>query len=73
MGVLTKCPSCGMDSDQVRCPRCNALKVVGCTGACTLCGERKKHGCSIEVPLEGDRPSDLAHEDDEHPGTPLDR
>jgi hypothetical protein len=38
MGILAKCPSCGMVSDEVRCPRCNALKVVGCSGSCALCG-----------------------------------
>lgn len=73
MGVLTKCPSCGLESGEIRCPRCNALKVVGCTGSCTLCGDKKKHGCSVEMPLTGERPSDLARIDREHPGTPLER
>ena len=37
MGVLAKCPECGLASDQIRCPRCNALKVVGCSGSCGAC------------------------------------
>lgn len=41
MGVTTECPACGLKSDKIRCPRCNALKVVGCSGSCTLCGEKK--------------------------------
>jgi len=32
------CPSCGYASDDIRCPRCNALKLSGCTGACLTCG-----------------------------------
>jgi hypothetical protein len=30
-----------MASTEIRCPRCNALKVVGCSGSCALC----KSGC----------------------------
>ena len=37
MGVLAKCPECGLASDEIRCPRCNALKVVGCSGSCGAC------------------------------------
>jgi hypothetical protein len=37
MGLLQTCPSCGLKSDQIRCPRCNALKVVGCDGQCAAC------------------------------------
>jgi predicted Zn-ribbon and HTH transcriptional regulator len=31
------CPSCGYVSDDIRCPRCNALKLAGCTGSCRTC------------------------------------
>lgn len=41
MGVVSECPACGFKSSEMRCPRCNALKVVGCSGSCTLCGEKK--------------------------------
>lgn len=67
MGLLKKCPSCGLESDEVRCPRCNTLKLLGCTGSCTLCKSR----CA--TPTEGEAPSCCAREDDEHPGTPLER
>lgn len=67
MGVLGTCPSCGMASAEWRCPRCNALKVVGCAGSCTVCGD--KGGCDVpdaerpdpvpagHVPADKDRPS----------------
>jgi hypothetical protein len=35
--LLTKCPECGFESNEIRCPRCNALKVVGCDGVCSAC------------------------------------
>lgn len=53
MAVLPKCPACGMESQELRCPRCNTLKVVGCTGSCTLCGTKG----TCEVP-EPERPED---------------
>lgn len=37
MGLLTTCPSCGLKSDEIRCPRCNTLKVKGCDGQCAAC------------------------------------
>ena len=37
MTILPKCPSCGLESAEIRCPRCNALKVVGCSGVCSAC------------------------------------
>lgn len=37
MGILRTCPGCGLESDGLRCPRCNMLKVTGCDGACTSC------------------------------------
>ena len=44
VAILAKCPSCGLASDDIRCPRCNALKVVGCSGSCALC----KSGCDTD-------------------------
>lgn len=44
MGILAKCPSCGLASDEIRCPRCNMLKVVGCSGSCAAC----KSGCESD-------------------------
>jgi hypothetical protein len=70
MTVLPTCPACGLVSDDVRCPRCNALKVVGCSGSCTLC--TASSGCASPL-APGERPSDGAREDREHPGTPLER
>ncbi len=35
--VKMRCPTCGMVSDGVRCPRCNSVKLVACTGACRTC------------------------------------
>ncbi len=70
MTVLKKCPSCGLESAEVRCPRCNALKVVGCSGECAMC----KTECRTKVPSAPVRkPSDDAAEDPEHLGTPLER
>ena len=70
MTVLPTCPSCGLSSNETRCPRCNTLKVVGCTGSCTLC----KSPSTCKSPLSiGQRPSDLADDDADHPGTPLER
>lgn len=68
MTLLTICPACGFESSEVRCPRCNALKVVGCSGACSLC----KSSCRTDGPTP-EPPSRDAREDDEHPGTPLER
>ncbi len=72
MAVLQVCPSCGLQSGEIRCPRCNALKVIGCTGSCALCGSNST--CKTSPGVEpASRPSDGAVEDDEHPGTPLER
>ncbi len=70
-GVMQTCPACGLESAGIRCPRCNALKVVGCSGACSAC----KSSCKTKVPPPppGKRPSDAAAEDDEMVGTPLER
>jgi hypothetical protein len=37
MTVVPKCPSCGFESAEIRCPRCNTLKLVGCSGVCSAC------------------------------------
>lgn len=67
MALIVTCPSCGFASNEIRCPRCNALKLEGCTGACTTC---KSGSCKVEIPSP---PSNDALEDAEHPGTPLER
>ncbi|GAB4285987.1 MAG: hypothetical protein Kow0067_09400 [Coriobacteriia bacterium] len=36
------CPSCGLVTREVRCPRCNALTITSCSGACFTC----KAACS---------------------------
>lgn len=72
MTLLPRCPSCGLESAEIRCPRCNTLKVIGCTGACLTCGSAcKADGC--DVPSPEPAPSDRARDDAEHPGTPLER
>ncbi len=37
---LIKCPRCGLVSENLRCERCNALKITSCSGACSTCGLR---------------------------------
>ena len=55
MGILAKCPSCGMASQEIRCPRCNALKVVGCSGSCALCkSDCESDACAPEPALAGE-------------------
>jgi hypothetical protein len=71
MTVIKTCPSCGLESDEVRCPRCNALKVVGCSGSCALC-KVGGDSCSAQTTVARP-PSEDAREDHEHPGTPLER
>jgi hypothetical protein len=70
MSIMPTCPSCGLESAEIRCPRCNTLKVIGCSGGCTTCGS----GCTpATVPSPPTRrPSDDA-EDSEQTGTPLTR
>jgi hypothetical protein len=71
MAIVRVCPSCGLESDEVRCPRCNALKVVGCSGVCSACSSSCAAG---PVPAPPARvPSDEAAEAPDHPGTPLTR
>jgi hypothetical protein len=69
VALLTTCPSCGLESAEIRCPRCNALKLRGCDGACTLCAKSCSAGPVPSPPSE--LPSQSATEDAEHPGTPL--
>lgn len=71
MAVMTQCPSCGLESNEIRCPRCNALKVVGCTGSCTVC--KTKAGACAAPRLDVRPPSESALEDPDHRGTPLER
>jgi hypothetical protein len=72
MALLTTCPMCGLESSEIRCPRCNALKLVGCSGACSTCGSSCKATGPVLAP-DTPRPSDEATSDQEHPGTPLER
>ena len=37
MAILPTCPSCGLESPEIRCPRCNTLKLIGCEGRCSAC------------------------------------
>jgi hypothetical protein len=71
MTILPKCPSCGLESAEIRCPRCNALKLVGCDGSCSTCAS----SCNAApVPARpAVRPGDEATDDAEHEGTPLSR
>ncbi len=36
------CPKCGLtiEPGTLRCPRCNALVLMGCGGSCASCGSR---------------------------------
>ncbi len=74
MTLLHSCPSCGLDSEETRCPRCNTLKVIGCSGACGICGSSCRTGSVVAPPTNNATvPSEDAVEDDDHPGTPLER
>lgn len=70
MTILPKCPSCGLESAEIRCPRCNTLKMIGCDGMCSTCGSTCATPNASLVPT---RPSDEAAEDTECEGTPLTR
>lgn len=74
MRIAKTCPSCGLESDDVRCPRCFALKVIGCSGSCGSCAMScAASDAATCAPGADKRPSDQAVEDAEHPGTPLER
>ena len=49
MTILPRCPSCGFESSEIRCPRCNALKVVGCSGTCSACSSSCDPGPASET------------------------
>lgn len=72
MAIVKVCPSCGLSSDEIRCPRCNTLKVVGCTGSCGSCGNSCKTGGEPCAP-DATPPSETARDDSHRPGTPLAR
>ncbi|MDO8963569.1 MAG: hypothetical protein Q7W30_03655 [Coriobacteriia bacterium] len=40
--IVASCPVCGMGvvRGTIRCPRCNALLVVACSGVCGACVSR---------------------------------
>jgi len=44
--IEVKCPQCGFVAPvtSVRCPRCYALLIAACGGACASCGSR---GCLL--------------------------
>ena len=50
MSIVATCPACGFQSQEIRCPRCNALKVVGCSGACAACASSCKTGAVPSPP-----------------------
>ena len=62
MTIVQKCPSCGFESPEIRCPRCNTLKVVGCNGVCSACasscgvGTTDKAACQPSDSGAGDAP-----------------
>lgn len=42
LAPMLRCPKCGLESRGVRCKRCNAVKIEGCSGVCSAC---KSGGC----------------------------
>ena len=72
MNIIATCPACGFVSPEIRCPRCNALKVQGCSGMCSSCASSCKIG-AVPAASKARPPSEAAAEDAEHPGTPLKR
>lgn len=54
MSLNPVCPECGFESDEVRCPRCNALKVMGCQGSCWSCGNSPS--CQKRIPAAPEVP-----------------
>lgn len=63
MTIITTCPECGLESAEIRCPRCNALKVVGCSGVCSACVSACSKG---PVPM----PPATSRDDDDDPQPP---
>ena len=72
MSIIVTCPACGLESPEIRCPRCNALKVQGCSGMCSSFASSCETGTTPPAP-GAPHPSDEATADGEHPGTPLSR
>lgn len=35
--IKTLCPTCGTVAEGIRCPRCNTMKVLSCSGSCRTC------------------------------------
>jgi len=66
MGIVERCPACGFVSPEIRCPRCNALKLVGCTGVCSACASScaagaasAAAGCDLaDTPAADEKPAD---------------
>ena len=71
MAIMPECPSCGLVSAEIRCPRCNTLKLIGCSGSCATCGSSCPTDGAPSGPVSC--PSDEAAEDSEQAGTPLSR
>jgi hypothetical protein len=69
MSIMPTCPSCGLESAEIRCPRCNTLKVIGCSGGCATCAS----GCTPAAvpPSPARRSSEDVAEDSEQTGTSL--
>jgi hypothetical protein len=67
MMLVAKCPECGFESAQIRCPRCNALKLSGCDGVCSACAS----SCAkdpVAVPCDANTAKDEPLES-EHAGS----
>ena len=81
MTILPKCPSCGLESAEIRCPRCNTLKLIGCSGACASCAASCPSAASSDAlesanpsPTPPTRtPSDDAAGDSDSERTPIER
>ena len=71
MTIVQTCPSCGLESNATRCPRCNTLKVVGCSGSCSMCGSSCEDGAAPSP--KGSRPSNESADVEGAAGTPLER
>ena len=69
MAILPTCPSCGLESPEIRCPRCNALKLIGCDGACSHCASSCSSGPvpAPPAPHDSDEVADDAGRSDTRP------
>ncbi len=66
MAILPRCPECGLESSELRCPRCNALKVANCDGRCAACAIAGASSCGVPMPGGDTRPG--ARNDESRPG-----